>query len=194
MIYETLSFLKNRIEGFLGSGGGEPVTILAQPWSTGDDNKNSAFLNTISLINIEEERVFKSSGRQFRTSQQGSFYTEPDVKLNLYILFSSFNKSYDESLKYISKIISFFQLQSVFDHSGDASLTDLKLQLDPGIQQLIIELYSPSFDQLNQIWASLSIGYLPSVIYKVRMLIVDGQVQVPAPLITGIDQTFQNYG
>lgn len=194
MIFETLNFLRNRIENFLGTGGGEPVTILAQPWSNNDDNKNSSFLNTISLINIEEEKVFKSPGRQVITTQSGSFYTEPDVKLNLYILFSSFNKSYDESLKYISKIISFFQIQSVFDHSDAAALFDPKLQLDPGIQQLIIELYSPSFDQLNQIWASLSIGYLPSVIYKVRMLIVDSQLQVPAPVITEVENTLQNYG
>ena len=73
-------------------------------------------------------------------------------------------------------------------------MTDAKLLLDPGIQQLILELYSPSFDQLNQIWASLSIGYLPSVMYKVRMLIVDANQQTPAPVITSLDNQFQNYG
>ena len=173
MIFETLNFLRNRIEKYLGTNGGEPVTILAQAWSNSDDNKNSDFLNTISLINIEEEKIFKTPGLKLTVTKDGTFYTEPDVKLNLYLLFSSYNKSYDESLKYISKIISFFQLQTMFDHTDDAMVTDAKLLLDPGIQQLILELYSPSFDQLNQIWASLSIGYLPSVMYKVRMLIVD---------------------
>ena len=194
MIFETLNFLRNRIERYLGTNGGEPVTILAQPWSNADDNKNSAFLNTITLINIEEEKIFKTPGLQVTVTKDGTFYTEPDVKLNLYLLFSSYNKSYDESLKYISKIISFFQLQTVFDHTDDATVTDAKLLLDPGIQQLILELYSPSFDQLNQIWASLSIGYLPSVMYKVRMLIVDANQQTPAPVITSLDNQFQNYG
>jgi len=194
MIFETLNFLRNRIESYLGTTGGEPVTILSQPWSNSDDNKNSPFLNTISLINIEEEKVFKTPGRQLTVNQNGSFYSEPEVKLNLYLLFSSFNKSYDESLKYISKIISFFQMQTVFDHTDDVTIQDAKLLLDPSIQQLIIELHSPSFDQLNQIWASLSIGYLPSVIYKVRMLVIDANQQEAAPVITKLDNQIQNYG
>lgn len=194
MIFETLNFLRNRIESYLGNTGGEPVTILAHPWSNSDDTKNSPFLNTISLINIEEEKVFKTPGKQFTVTQNGSFYAEPDIKLNLFLLFSSYNKSYDESLKYISKIISFFQVQTVYDHTVDVTVTDQKLLLDPSIEQLIIELYSPSFDQLNQIWAALSIGYLPSVIYKVRMLVVDANQQQPAPIITKLDTKIQNYG
>ena len=138
--------------------------------------------------------MFKTPGRQLTVNQNGSFYSEPEVKLNLYLLFSSFSKSYDESLKYISKLISFLQMQTVFDHTDDAPIQDIKLLLDHSIQELIIELHSPSFDQLNQICASLSIGYLPSVIYKVRILVIDASQQQPVPVITKPDNQIENYG
>jgi len=85
-------------------------------------------------------------------------------------------------------------MQTVFDHTDDAPIQDIKLLLDHSIQELIIELHSPSFDQLNQICASLSIGYLPSVIYKVRILVIDASQQQPVPVITKPDNQIENYG
>ena len=44
--------------------------------------------------------------------------------------------------------------------------------LDP-IEYLIVELYSLSFEQQNQLWASLGGKYMPSVVYKVRLVVID---------------------
>jgi hypothetical protein len=49
--------------------------------------------------------------------------------------------------------------------------------LDPGIEKLVVELQSLNFEQLNQIWAFIGGKHLPSVIYKVRMVALQDQVQ-----------------
>jgi hypothetical protein len=137
-------------------------------------NKGATFLNAISLINIEEERHFKTQGLQVTQTagqkKKGVYSSrEPDIKLNLYILISAYNKSYDDALKFISKVVNYFQEFNVFVRKNDGSEDDMP----ENIEKIVVELYTASFEQQNQIWASLSTGYIPSVIYKVRMIIID---------------------
>lgn len=173
MIYEALHFLKGRLESFLSEkrSGNEPLIMLSNPWSNNDDNKNSSYLNSISLINIEEEKTFASQGSQIIQGKNGAYFKrEPNLKINLYMLISSYNKNYEDALKFISKVTSFFQQNKVFQKNIN-NLHNDDFPLD--IEKLIIELYTADFDLQNQIWGSLNIGYLPSVIYKIRMLIID---------------------
>jgi hypothetical protein len=175
MIFDVLNFIKQKVEVFVNSNvGAEPMLVLSNPWSNNDANKNSSFLNSISLINVEEEKIFKTQLPQVVQMKNGNYYKkEPDLKLNLYILISAYNKNYEDGLKFISKIVAYFQQNNVFQHDATALHDDLPA----GIEKIIVELYTASFEQQNQIWASLSTGYLPSVIYKVRMLIIDGEPQ-----------------
>ena len=171
MLYETLTYLKQKLELFFfdGKKKSEPLIMLSAPWSNNvnnDKNGNAPFLNSISLINIEEEKIFKTNTQQIIPQKNGTYLKkQPDLKINLYLLISSYNKNYEDSLKFISRVIGFFQRKNVFE--GD--------DLPPAIEKLIIDLYSTNFDEQNQVWTSLSAGYLPSVIYKVRMLMVDGE-------------------
>jgi hypothetical protein len=48
--------------------------------------------------------------------------------------------------------------------------------LDRSIEKLTTELQSLSYEQLNQIWAFIGGKQLPSVIYKVRMVSLQGIV------------------
>jgi len=41
------------------------------------------------------------------------------------------------------------------------------------VEKVLVELFTVDFDQQNQIWGSLSTGLIPSVIYKVRMIVFD---------------------
>ena len=185
MINEALQFLKARLEVFVSEGraNAEPLIVLANPWSSNDSNKNSSFLNAISLINIEEEKIFKSQLPIVVKREDGVFYKkEPDLKLNLYILISAYNKNYEDGLRFISKVVSFFQFNSVFQ---EKKIGERKIPsgLPSNIEKLIIELHTCSFEQQNQIWASLSTGYLPSVIYKVKMLIVESEPLLIEPIV-----------
>jgi hypothetical protein len=119
----------------------------------------------ISLINIEEERVVKSQNSVLRTSEGHISHINPEIKLNLYILISAYFNDYATGLEYLSGAVRFFQGTNVFTHQNTPSL-------DPSIQKLIIELYTLNFEQQNHLWGSLGAKYLPSVVYKVRMIVI----------------------
>lgn len=188
MIYEVLNFLRINLDNYIADGrsGVEPVMVLSNPWTSNDSSKNFSFLNSVSLINIEEERIFKTQLPQLLPQGKENFIQRPpDLKLNLYVLFSAYNKNYEDALKLISMVVSYFQMNTVFQK--DKLLKDMT-PLPDGVDKLVIELYSPSFEQQNQIWASLSIGYLPSVIYKIRMITIDEDPKKAKMIIPSIQK------
>jgi hypothetical protein len=116
----------------------------------------------ISLVSIEEDRVSKSQ-ENFVRSNNTIIYKNPKVYLNLYLLFSVNMASYTESLKRLSYIIQFFQYRNVFTPVTSPSLP-------VGIEQLIFDLYTLSFQDLNNLWGIMGSKYLPSAIYKMRLI------------------------
>jgi hypothetical protein len=123
----------------------------------------------MSLINIEEERVFKEQQFNYR-NQNGDFEQyNPEIKLNLYVLFcanfvnTSSDVNYKEGLKQLSYIISFFQGKNVFTPDNTPSM-------DANLQRLIVELYSYTFEQQYNFWSILGAKYLPSVLYRIRLV------------------------
>jgi hypothetical protein len=118
----------------------------------------------LTLVNIEEERIVKAQ-RAVSTSADRSrvAHINPDVKLNLYVLIVANFSTYETGLKYLSGAIRFFQSKNVFNQQNTAAL-------DPSLEKLTVELMTLSFEQQNHLWGSLGGKYLPSVIYRVRML------------------------
>lgn len=141
-----------------------------------DAASQNAFL---SLINIEEDRISKSQ-EGFVRKETTVVYKNPKIFLNLYALFSVNLSTYSEALKRLSLIIQFFQYRFVFDTTNSPSL-------DSRIEKLIVEMYTLSFEQSNQMWGTLGGKYLPSVLYKVRMVgIEEDAIDAEAGLIKSI--------
>ncbi|HEY9698906.1 MAG TPA: DUF4255 domain-containing protein [Trichocoleus sp.] len=139
----------------------------------------------ITVINIEEDRIFKSHLPEYAYSNGQHLVMEPDLKLNLHILIAANFKQYDQALKYISLVLTFFQSHPFFDSSINADL-------DPRIEKLVVELQSLNYEQLNQVWAFVGGKQLPSVIYKVRLVVLQDQAQTAIqPPITQINSTLQ---
>lgn len=129
----------------------------------------------MSLINIEEERVFKDQQTTVINNDGRTEHINPEIKLNLYVLISAnfqdkqtdtAEDDYVEGLKQLSYVISFFQSKNVFTRENSPALAEK----DPSLKRLIVELYSYSFEQLYNFWSVLGTKYLPSVLYKVRLL------------------------
>ncbi|ACM22095.1 hypothetical protein Geob_3757 [Geotalea daltonii FRC-32] len=134
----------------------------------------------LSIINIEEERVLKSQTLEHRLVGDQHVVLEPELKLNIYLLFAANYTVYDVALKAISHIISFFQSRPSFTSEQYPAL-------DRQIAKLSVELQSPSYEQLNQIWGFIGAKQLPSVLYKVRMITIqDGAVKTVKPPVTKI--------
>ena len=85
--------------------------------------------------------------------------------------------NYLEVLKFISNTISFFQRQPLFDHQNTPGL-------DKRIDQLTMNIENLTMRDLSTLWGVLSGKYLPSVLYKVRMVAFDsGDVITQAPTV-----------
>ena len=137
----------------------------------------------LTLINIEEEKVHKAQSAVHKTADGLVMHMNPELKLNLYILLASNFNTYATGLKFLSAGISFFQSKNVFTAANTPDL-------DPRIEKLIVELHTMGLEQQNHLWGYLGAKYLPSICYKVRMLIVqEGHAQDQQPGISeiGID-------
>lgn len=124
----------------------------------------------VSLINIEKETV--PLPHQIGNVREGNraIISYPPVYLNFYLMFSgSFSGSnYLESLKFVSNTISFFQASPVFDHQNTPDL-------DHQISQLTMNIENLTMHDLSNLWSVLSGKYLPSILYKVRMITFDSR-------------------
>jgi hypothetical protein len=180
MIDDALSFLTNEINAYLVQKN-EPLSVTAPEivlTNVAAEDGNWAIPPRtlgLSLINIEEDRVNKDQVTTFRNANNEVEHYNAEIKLNLYILISanfaagdaggSTNTTgiYAEGLKQLSYVISFLQGKYVFT-------TDNSPTLSPSIKKLIVELHSSSFEQQYNFWTVVGAKYLPSVLYRVRML------------------------
>jgi hypothetical protein len=168
MIDKTLVFLVDQINAYLKKISGlENKLNLSN--ITNNEGKTIIKDLGLTLVNITEETIGKAQV-QYRKQDNNSIYSvNPELKLNLFLLFTANfgdnDSSYRESLKFLSYIIQFFQAKNVFHHKNSP-------ELDERIDKLILEIYSLSFEQQNYIWGSMGAKYLPSVMYKVRLLTI----------------------
>ena len=124
------------------------------------ENKISIF-----LLNIEEEKISKNS--QFQSSHNQN----PPVIINIFLMFAAhFNSiNYSESLRYISLVVEFFQINNVFDSSNTPSLSN-------NIDKLYVEIANVNIDQINMLWSNIGTNYVPSISYKIKHIKYDGNV------------------
>ncbi len=119
----------------------------------------------LTLVNVEEERMVKSRQATTLTSEGQVSHLNPAIKLNLYVLITANFNKYSTGLGFLSGAIRFFQGKNVFNPQNTPGL-------DQSIEKLIAELFTLSFEQQNHIWGALGAKYLPSVMYKIRMLTI----------------------
>ena len=171
MIGEALVFLKNHLNAHLNAQSG---------WAPDDSGEDKVVfvdgdkmdpinfkLGAVSalLINIEEERTLRAADPYVRLAEDGSRRTvQPDIRMNLYVLFVARFKQYEQGLTYLSRIIQHFQRHRVLDHRNAPELSD---QID----KLILELTTLAFSDQNEVWNALRTTYHPSVLYKVKLVI-----------------------
>ena len=194
LIHRALSFLTARVNQFLEqhellleSGAMVLAPVVDQ---VGDTVK---FPNLgMTLLGIEEERIGKTQSPYAPDAVLPRSRTEyrvvnPQIKLNLNVLIAANfagsgdgtpEGSYAEALKYLSYVIFYFQGKQVFTPE-DVDSGDLA-----PIEKLVIELMPKSMNDLYQIWSTLGAKYLPSVVYRLRLLVVQRDISVSAP--TGV--------
>jgi hypothetical protein len=178
MIDSVLTFLREELASF----------ILARTNSTNvevkltklvDESGKYAFgeeVIALSVINIEEERIFKSQLPEYSFVNGQHVRLEPELKFNVHLMVAANFNVYVQAWKAISLVLAYFQSHSTFSPSENAAL-------NPNIERLTVELESLSFEQLNQVWAYIGGKHLPSVVYKLRMVVIQDEavsgIQLP---------------
>ncbi len=166
MIDTALTILKNKLneyfkikteEGedfikFIGASNNTPITFTQ---------------NTVTpfLINISEDKKFRNPD-QYKGVVKNGIRTQfnPEIRIELLVLFVSNFTIYTEALRSLSYVIKFFQSNKTFTPNNTPELSD------ENIEKLAVELISLPLEEQNQVWHSLNTSYLPSVLYKVRLL------------------------
>jgi hypothetical protein len=137
-----------------------------------------------SVINIEQEGVLRNLPfRQSITGVNGlpqGVQRQPEVFLNVYILFGANKQNYEVALQRVAQVIAFFQRQYVYTPSNLPVLTGLN------IEKVIFDLYSTNFEQLNHLWGVIGGKYIPSVIYKMRLAVIQDAVQQGTGIVSEV--------
>jgi len=122
----------------------------------------------VFLVNIEKDSTPYSKPNGGSSAADLTIARNPPLYVNLYLMFAANFNNYPEALKFISNTINFFQRRPFFDHHNSPDL-------DTRIEKLMLEVHNLSIDDLSNLWGVLSGRYLPSVLYKVRVVAIDAE-------------------
>jgi hypothetical protein len=162
MIHVVLSAVVSTLNEFIRNELNlqEDVVILTNAVDL-SGNLNSQIDNKLCLFlqNLDEERVIRNGGYQ---TFAGS---NPPKHFNLHVMFvANFpDPNYLEALRYISLVLEFFQGTQVFDKINLPTLST-------NVERLSFEFVNFTFDELNSVWSSLGLKYMPSASYKIKLL------------------------
>lgn len=189
MIGSTLSFIANRLDEIIRQRlqltPSERKLILS-PFVDLNGSVAIQEENTLVMfpVNIQKDSV-AASVPQRPAVGEGIVNMPPPLHLNLYLVIGVYYEA--AQLKYgldlLTTAISILQGQPLWNHQNSPDLPE-------GIQKLVFEMESLDFHQQSHIWGHLGGKYLPSVVYKLRMIIIDdGKVEGVLPSIEQVQTT-----
>lgn len=186
MISSALSFIEDQVnlyfQGLLGPSTHKYAVLgniakIVDSSETNEDEDSSGIV--ITLVNIEEDRISKNPDGIYRQVDK-VIKSNPKILVNLYLLFSANINLYTTALSRISSVIQCFQSNNYFT-------SDRFPALDNNIEKLHLELYTMNFEQINHLWSTLGGKYLPSVLYKMRLVTIANEAnETEGGLITEI--------
>ncbi len=145
MIGEALVFLKDHLNAVLKANSGDSGSLASGDkvvFVEGEQLESVMFpsgaISTL-LINLEEERALRGPDPYGRTGANGTrARIQPDIRMNLYLLFVARFREYRQAWGQLSQIIEYFQSHRVFDRENAPALP-------PSIERLIMELVTLEF-------------------------------------------------
>lgn len=181
MLRDVLVFLKDSLNNYLRAG--EISNDAQEDYVTFLSGQSIETLNfklgavSIVMINLEQENSLRAPNQHSRNMPDGTIQkVQPEIRLNIFVLFVAHYPQYEDALRILSKIIQYFQGHRVFTHQDSA-------QLSENIEQLVVELVTQSFAEQNEVWGSLRLPYHPSVLYKIKMVVFQDEGGIPLPMI-----------
>ena len=184
MISHALTIVMNELNQHLattyGAGDGSPQVglgnmaegIASAPGNSGVPRDRLI----LSMVNIKEEKSLKNLPNHVRNQADLKVvYENPPVFLNCQILVVASHGNYTNALLMLSRAIRFFQSRNVFTQDsvapGSISANAPSNTLDQLESfKLILDLYSPTMEEINHLWGTLGGKQYPFVLYVLRLL------------------------
>ena len=183
MIEKAMNFLKGELNNVLSARfqSNENLAVLSS-LSNPDGTLPAVIANKIvlTLINVERETAATGGAWPARGGAEGHERVSPPLALNLFLLVTaSFSGNYGEALKFLGSVMGFFQGKPSFStQNSPAFPTEM--------EKLNLDLVNLSIHEINNVWSILGAKYMPSVVYKVRMLVVqENWVVERIPAVSG---------
>lgn len=170
MLKKALQFTSDMLSQFLANKFGLDEkkvllnNIIDADGSLPQVNQNKVI---ISLINIEKETAKPFYVRQQKLPNGNFADINPTERYNLDLLITSNFDDYLETLGFLNATILFFQVNATLDASFSAAFP-------AGLSKLEFEIEKISYYQMHNLWSAMGAKYQPSVIYKLRLITIQG--------------------
>lgn len=115
----------------------------------------------ITLLNLGESSVMRSMER---ANPEQKIVPNTPIELTIIISTHFLSSHYNLSLKYLSGIVTFFQLKSIFTKENTPLLSEMSDDT-----KISFDLVNTTLEELKNIFSLLGSTYTPSVVYKMRM-------------------------
>lgn len=178
MIDMALTVVCDRLNAHLAAlyGVSEELVVLA-PLSDAEGRPSMEARNKLAmfLTNIAEDAVPRATSPAMR----GALGEARPVHLDIYFMLASGHdpEIYGEGLKLISSALMFFQSHPVFTPARVP-------EMPKGLEKLTVEISNLRVEEVGQLWGNLGGRYVPSVMFKMRSVMIDaGLVTQVTPLI-----------
>ena len=160
MIKKVLTYYAERLDEYLSRLHHQPEG-LAEAGFVGNGTEERPNKMVVSLINVERETAGGISAPVQRTVE-GYTRQTPPLLLNLNLMLAAVydERRYAESLSILSDTLKFVQSVPKFEVE-EMSYT--------------VEIMTLSPQDLNNIWTTLGGQYYPSVVCKLRRLVIDAE-------------------
>ncbi|MCA8884260.1 MAG: DUF4255 domain-containing protein [Rhodobacteraceae bacterium] len=179
MIDRALAFLAAHARNATGLAT-DTLTLRSARQITDPNTPAGAY---VSVVNVSEERALRNVSHIDRTPTQ-TRTIEPPVHLNLDVLFAFNFADYDTSLTHLSRVIETYQTRRFFDAATPVAPGGPVFP--PELQRLVLDMANLTLEEQNNLWGTLGGAYLPSVLYRVRLVEVQGATAVPVSRIETI--------
>ena len=174
MLSETLTTIVDLLNLYISPSHTDAPLILANISRVNDGDEfaqGMADKLVLSVVNIEEDRVARSP-EHYVIDNSVVRYKNPAIHLNITLLFAA-THDYATALPLLEKVIRFFQIKNAFTPANTPELAAINETSQINIEKVIFDWVNLNLEQVHQLWTTLGGHYMPSVVFKMRMLTID---------------------
>jgi hypothetical protein len=196
MIFEIFHLLSEQLNRFFEERGLDDsevildnIALVDGPTDVSEGMRDKVVM---TLVNFQEEATLKNFPNHLQTPQQ-VIYRNSIVNIHLFVLFTANRNNYHKSLKDLSVILEFFQGKRLFTQANTVFDREVASMGELGDFRFTVELFSPTFEELNFLWGTLGGRQLPAALYKLCIIpITSGKITQTGPLIEQINNELKH--